>query len=101
VSSMLLFFCGQAGILLNRLLQPPTWLRFNCTVHKYCNLICTYVNNANLNKRLAWTGRTTKDPSWWAISKPWNHFFSSNAHWAVDGNFTHITNKKNPILYVH
>ncbi len=60
VPSMLLFFCRQAGILLNRLLQSPTWPRFNCTVHKYCNL-CTYINNANLNKRLAWTGRTTKD----------------------------------------
>ncbi len=60
VSSMLLFFCGQVGILLNRLLQPPTRPRFNCTIHKYCNL-CTYVNNANLNKRLAWIGRTTED----------------------------------------
>jgi hypothetical protein len=59
-----------------------------------------YVNNANLKKRSAWTGRTAKDQ----VDEPFQNrvtIFSSNAHWAVDGNSTQITNKKNPILHVY
>jgi hypothetical protein len=59
-----------------------------------------YVNNANLKKRSAWTGRTAKDQNDEQFQNRIT-IFSSNAHWAVDSNSTQITNKTGPILHVH
>jgi hypothetical protein len=98
VPSMLLFFCGQVGILLHLLLQPPTR---SDQLHSTQILYLLHVRQqCKSQKDISLNRSDCKRSSWWTISKPRNHF-SSNAHWAVDGNSPQITNKKNPILHIH
>ncbi len=73
VPSMLLFFCGQIGILLHLLLQPPTR---SDQLHSTQILYLLHVRQqCKSQKDISLNRSDCKRSSWWTISKPRNHFF--------------------------